>query len=313
MDDGVTRDRDRRVAFAGEDLHAGEHLGLEQSRGVVDGCPHQQPSRGGIERGCDIGDFGREWPIRIGQDREVDRLTDMHQWRLGLADIGRHPDGRQVADDEDRIARAAADILPRSDLALHDRSPDRSVNRGGGVDRAFGLEFGDLLVGLAENAQPVARGFQRDIGGAHVVFGGVERALGLLDFLERNGLTFVEQTLPLVVDLCEIERRAGLVQRGRGGDEVVLRLHHVGRFDREQRLAGRYDVAGLDEKLRDPARIGREDRRRAILVDGDLAFRHVLGAKHFLLGGFHRQRRPLGGGGIEQPPRPLRLARDCRV
>ena len=168
-------------------------------------------------------------------------------------------------------------------------------------------------LGLAENAQPVARRFQRDIGGAHVVFGGVERALGLLHFLERNGLALVEQALPLVVDLGEIERRAGLVQRGRGGDEVVLRLHHVGRFDREQRLAGRYDVAGLDEQLGDAAGIGREDRRRAIFVDGDLAFGHVLGAEHSLLGGFHRQRRPLRGGGIEQPPRPLRLARDCGV
>ena len=313
VDDGVARDRNRGFAFAGEDLHAGEHFRLEHSGGVVDGRPHQQAARGGIERGRHIGNLGREGAIRIGQDGEIDRLADAHHRRLGLADIGDHPDGRQIADDENGVAGAAADILPGPDLALDDRPADRGIDGRGRVDRALGLEFGDLLVGLAENAQPVARRFQRHIGGAHIVFSGVERALGLLHFLERDGLALVEQALPLVVDLREIERRAGFVQRGRGADEVVLRLHHVGGFDREQRLPRGYDLAGLDEQLGDPAGIGREDRRGAVLVDGDLAFGHVFGAECLLLAGFHCQRRPLRGGRIEQPPRPLRLARDCGV
>ncbi len=62
---------------------------------------------------------------------------------------------------------------------------------------------------------------------------------------------------------------------------------------------------GLTNSLRDPARIGREDRRGAVLVDRDLAFGHVLGAECLLLAGFHCQRRPLRGGRIEQPARPL--------
>jgi len=32
-------------------------------------------------------------------------------------------------------------------------------------------------------------------------------------------------------------------------DEVVLRLHHVGGFDGEQRLPNGHGIAGLDEQL----------------------------------------------------------------
>ena len=151
-------------------------------------------------------------------------------------------------------------------------------------------------------------------GGAHVVFGGVERGLGLLHFLERDGLALVQSRrcrLSLICARLSVER--ALFNAVDAAMKSFCACTMSVGFDHEQRLADADDVAGLDEQLGDPAGIGREDRRRAIFVDGDLAFGHVLGAEHLLLDGFHRQRRPLGGGRIEQAPRPLRLARDCGV
>src|SRR5262252_5118915 len=49
VNDGIARDRDRLVAFTGEDLHAREHFRLEQSGVVVDGRAHQQPPDRWIE------------------------------------------------------------------------------------------------------------------------------------------------------------------------------------------------------------------------------------------------------------------------
>src|SRR5215831_15307026 len=98
------------------------------------------------------------------------------------------------------------------------------------------LEVGDLLVGLAENAQPVARRLQRHIGRAHVVFGGIERGAGVLHLFQRHRLSLIEQALALIDDLRQVECRACLVERGGGRNEIVLRLHHVGGLDREQRL-----------------------------------------------------------------------------
>ena len=79
------------------------------------------------------------------------------------------------------------------------------------LDPNFFLEFGDLLVALAEKAQPIARRLQRDLGRTHVVFGGVERGASVLHLLERNRLPLIEQALPLIDDLRQVERRAGLV------------------------------------------------------------------------------------------------------
>ena len=160
-------------------------------------------------------------------------------------------------------------------------------------------------IGLAENAQPAARRLQRHLAGTHVVLGGIERGAGVLHFLERHRLAFEQQALPIVDDQRQVARGPGLVERSHGGDEVVLRLHHVGGFDREQRLADRHGVTGLDEQLGDAAGIGGEDRRRAVLVDRDLAFGHALAAEHALLRLLDRQRRPLGGGGMEQAARGL--------
>ena len=80
-------------------------------------------------------------------------------------------------------------------------------------------------------------GFERDLGRAQVVLGGIEHGTRVLHLLERDRFAVIEQPLALVVDLRQIERGPRLVERGRGRDEVVLRLHHVGGFDSEQRLS----------------------------------------------------------------------------
>src|SRR5262249_61440565 len=140
VNDRIARHRDRVVAFTGENLHARKHFRLEQTGGIVDGRAHQEPPDRWIERRGDVGDVGREGAVGIGQHGEVDRLTDVHYRRFGLPDKGHHPDGGQITDDEDRIGRAAADILARPDLALHYRPGDRGRDQRGWIDRPFLLE-----------------------------------------------------------------------------------------------------------------------------------------------------------------------------
>src|SRR5215471_14896763 len=72
------------------------------------------------------------------------------------------------------------------------------------------------VISLAENAQPVACRLQRDVGGAHVVFGGIERGAGVLHLFQGHRLTLIKQTLTLIDDLRQLECRAGLVQGGGG-------------------------------------------------------------------------------------------------
>src|SRR5262245_34044301 len=57
VNDGVARDRDRVVTFAGEELHAREHFRLEQPGGVVDRRAHQEPPDGWIERRRHVGNI----------------------------------------------------------------------------------------------------------------------------------------------------------------------------------------------------------------------------------------------------------------
>src|SRR5215470_12553692 len=64
------------------------------------------------------------------------------------------------------------------------------------------------------------------------------------------------------------------------------------------------------ENLDDASRIGREHQRRAILVDGELAFGDVLGAEHLADHRLDGERRPLGLGRTIQAVRAARLAGD---
>ena len=49
--------------------------------------------------------------------------------------------------------------------------------------------------------------------------------------------------------LGEIDLRTRLIGRGKRGHEIVLRLHHVGRFNDEQGLVGAYHISRLCEQL----------------------------------------------------------------
>ena len=93
------------------------------------------------------------------------------------------------------------------------------------------------------------------------------------------------------------EPRARLLDAGDRGDEVVLALHELARFDGEQGRAALDQVAGPGDQLADPAGIGREDRRRRVLVDRDLAVGRAFVAEGDLA---HRR---------EPEARPLRVAR----
>ena len=97
----------------------------------------------------------------------------------------------------------------------------------------------------AEDSQPVARRLQRGLRRAQIVLRLDQGRLGLLIILQRNRLALEQILGAVVLQLRQIERRLGLVQTGHGGDEIVLRLHGIGGFDHEQRLALRDAVARL--------------------------------------------------------------------
>ena len=159
------------------------------------------------------------------------------------------------------------------------------------------LEFGDFLIALAEDAQPIARGFERDLGGAHIVLRGIQRRLRALHFLERNRFAFVEQRCRLSMIWARLSFERALLSAVEAVMKSFCACTMSVASTANNGWPTRDDVAGLREQLDDPAGIGREDRGRAILVDCDLAFGHVLGAEHPLLDGFDRQRRPLGALG----------------
>jgi len=71
-----------------------------------------------------------------------------------------------------------------------------------------------------------------------------------------------------------------LVAPGDSRNEVVLRLHHVGRLDGEQELAARNDVTRLGEEPDESARVRGKHHRRAVFIDRDLSFGHLLITKH---------------------------------
>jgi hypothetical protein len=103
-------------------------------------------------------------------------------------------------------------------------------------------------------------------------------------------------------------------------------------LDNEQRLSARDDVARLGQQLDDAARIGREDRRRAVFIDGNFSFRDMFAAEclfgHRLDGkrcpfrrAWHVARKPgsvlarhLGGTDVLRPkPRHAEIPEaDCR-
>ena len=139
----------RRLVDRGIDVSMFVDFWFQQPFGVLHRRPHHQPPRGWVECSRDVGDIGREGAIGICQNREVHCLSDAYGRRLSLSNIGYHPDGGHISDDENRVARAAADILTGSDLTLHDRPAYRGVDRCRGVDRTLLLELGNFLIRLA--------------------------------------------------------------------------------------------------------------------------------------------------------------------
>ena len=183
--------------------------------------------------------------------------------------------------------------LAEPDLALGHGAADRRRDHRLGIHLPRVLERADVGVALAQDAQAVAHGGERDLGAAEVALGAGQIDLGLLPILERAGLGIVQRVLPLLVGLRQSELRARFVERGRGGDEVVLPLHELRSGNRQQRRAALDPVAGLGEELGDAAGIGREDRRGHIIVDGDLAVRHPLRAEDDLAHRRDLEARPL--------------------
>src|SRR5260221_13123199 len=70
--------------------------------------------------------------------------------------MGDEPYLRQVADGEDRIGGAGADVLAGADLALDHRAADKRRDDRLWVDLGGALVRADITVALAEIAQPVA-------------------------------------------------------------------------------------------------------------------------------------------------------------
>ena len=148
---------------------------------------------------------------------------------------------------------------------------------------------------------------------AQIVLGLDQRGLALLVVLQRNGLAFEQVLGARVLDLGKIERRLRLVHAGHRGDVVVLRLHRIGGFDHEQRLPLGDVVARPHQQLGEPAGIGREHRRRAILIDRDLAFGDVFGPERPFGDGLDGQAGPFGWSRRVALPALAGLSRDFRM
>ena len=106
-----------------------------------------------------------------------------------------------------------------------------------GADAVDLLELGDLLVGAAEDAQPVARRGERDLGRAQVALRADQVGLRLLEVLQRAAADRQQLALALLAGLRERQPRLRLLDAGDGGDEIVLALHELARLDGEQRRA----------------------------------------------------------------------------
>ena len=101
--------------------------------------------------------------------------------------------------------------------------------------RRLGLEGGDLLVALTENAQPVAHRGERDLVGPDCILRGYQIGLGLLPIFQRPPLREIEVMRASLVGLRLRELRACCLQIGERGDQVVLRLNEFSRLNLEQR------------------------------------------------------------------------------
>ena len=240
--------------------------------------------------------------LRIGEHGEVELLAGANLGRFAFADIGDQPDGREIADGEHRIddaGRGVADVLAGADLALHDGAAERRVDRRLGADLALLLKRGDFRIGLAEDGEAIARRFQGGLGCLQVGARLSEIGGGGLEIAKRTGPALIERAVLLLDDLGDGDARLRAVDARERGQEIVLRRHHIGGFEVEQRLAGLHGVARLRHQPRHAPGVRREDRRRAILVDRNLAFGHVFGPKHHRLDRLEAKRVPLLGRRLE--------------
>ena len=101
---------------------------------------------------------------------------------------------------------------------------------------------------------------------------------------------------PRELDLCD----------GRG--EIVLRLDELRRLDRRERRALLDRIAETRDHPGDPARVGREQRSRAIAVDRDLSFGQFLADEAVHADGRDGEGLHLLGSGAEGPRRRWCLA-----
>src|SRR5439155_18468564 len=125
VDQGLLRHTNRRVIAGGIDRDIREHFRLQETFLVVYRGAHQKPAGRGIDRRGNIVDARRQRAARQRQYIKSDLLPHRYVRRIGLADEGREPDGREIADHKYRIAGAGVDILAGADLSLYDRARDR--------------------------------------------------------------------------------------------------------------------------------------------------------------------------------------------
>ena len=144
------------------------------------------------------------------------------------------------------------------------------------ADRAGLLEFRDFGIGVTQDAQADASGFERCFGRAHVALGGGKLSLGLLHILERGGLAFIEITGALLDNLRQVELGARLVSCALSRDELVLWRHLLGAVDLQQRVAALDLITDLGDQAGDPAGERRHDGRAGVFIECDLADRRSL-------------------------------------
>lgn len=121
--------------------------------------------------------------------------------------------------------------------------PAQATSDQDGIDLAVRQDTVDLRVRLAEDAHRVTRGLEITLGGlliggrlVHILLGSAAGLQKLFDARQRPGLKF---------------EHAGT------GEQRGLRGQQIGAVDGEQRLAFLDLIADVEERIDDPARIGR--------------------------------------------------------
>src|SRR5262249_29744094 len=130
-----------------------EHVGLEQTIGILHQTAQPHRPRGGVNRGMDGSNLGWEHQVRIGCDTDLDRSVQTHIGEVALVYICQDPHRREIRDQKQGIGRICPQVLPEPDFPLYNGPGNRGTYDNVTVD--LGTEARYLRRLFAEQSQAI--------------------------------------------------------------------------------------------------------------------------------------------------------------